>query len=179
MSRPLPKDHDLRRQTTDILALRALTIEMTEPALAWGWAMVDGEKYSDGIWALTALQPPYYWSEINDLVAKIAREQGLATPETQDEATQWLAYGHLQDILAAGGEDFYALKLVSRLWFDHETPDLHIFYKLKHAIREVEANGTQGHVEGLTQENWREVLCDIARGWIADHPHPDPFHEDA
>ena len=60
---------DLRRQTTDILALHALTIEMATPAVAWGWAMVDGERYSDGIWALTALTPPYHWSEVSDLVA--------------------------------------------------------------------------------------------------------------
>lgn len=167
--------HDLRRQTADILALKFLTIEMAEPAMQWGWAMVDGERYSDGIWALTALTPPYHWSEILDLVGKIAREQHLVEPQSQDEATQWLAYGHLEDILAAGGEDFYALKLVSRLWFDHETPDLHIFYKLKHAIREAEANDTQGHVEGLTRDNWKQLLCDTARDWLAAHPRPEPF----
>jgi len=169
---------DLRRQTADILALRHLTIEMAEPAMAWGWAMVDGERYSDGIWALTALKPPYFWSEISDLVGQIAREQGLATPASQDEATQWLAYGHLEDVLASGGTDFQSLKLVSRLWFDHETPDLHIFYQLKHAIREVEAEGAQLHVEGLTAENWQAMLCDIARDWLAAHARPDPFGED-
>ena len=168
---------DLRRQTADILALHALTIEMAEPAVAWGWAMVDGERYSDGIWALTALQPPFYWSEISDLVRQIAREQDLVTPESQDEATQWLAYGHIEDVLASGGADFHSLKLVSRLWFDHETPDLHIFYKLKHAIREVEANGTQGHIEGLTAENWKTVLLKTCREWLAAHPRPDPFGE--
>ncbi len=167
--------HDLRRQTADILALQHLTIEMAEPAMEWGWAMVDGEHFSDGIWALTALQPPYYWSEISDLVRQIAREQGLVTPQSQDEATQWLAYGHLEDVVASGGEDFYSLKLVSRLWFDHETPDLLVFNTLKHAIREVEANGTQGHIEGLTQENWKTMLCDIARAWLAAHERPDPF----
>ena len=82
--------NDLRRKTTDILALHALTIEMAEPAVAWGWAMVDGERYSDGIWALTALTPPYHWSEISDLVGQIAREQGLHGPSTQDEATHRL-----------------------------------------------------------------------------------------
>ncbi len=169
---------DLRRQTADILALHALTIEMAVPAVAWGWAMVDGERYSDGIWALTALTPPYHWSEVSDLVAQIAREQGLVVPGTQDEATEWLAYGHLEDILASGGEDFYALKLVSRLWFDHETPDLHIFYKLKHAIREVEATGAQGHVEGLTRDNWKVVLLRICRDWLDAHNRPDPFGED-
>jgi len=169
---------DLRRQTADILALHHLTIEMAEPAVAWAWAMVDGERYSDGIWALTALQPPFYWSEISDLVAQIAREQGLRAPRSQDEATEWLAYGHLSDVLASGGEDFHSLKLVSRLWFDHETPSLRIFYQLKHAIREVEANGTQGHVEGLTADNWKTVLCDTARAWLASHPRPDPFGDD-
>lgn len=167
--------HDLRRQTADILALRFLTIEMSQPAMDWGWAMVDGERFSDGVWALTALTPPYHWSEINDLVGKIAREQGLTGPQSQDEATGWLAYGHLEDILAAGGEDFYALKLVSRLWFDHETDDLHIFYQLKHAIREVEANGEQGHVPGLTRGNWKTVLCDTCRDWLASHDRPEPF----
>ncbi|OIP83640.1 MAG: hypothetical protein AUK37_06960 [Rhodobacterales bacterium CG2_30_65_12] len=167
--------HDLRRQTADILALKYLTIEMAEPAMAWGWALVDGEKYSDGIWALTALQPPYYWSEIVDLVSQIAREQGLAEPQSQDEATAWLAYGHLDDIVASGGEDFHALKLVSRLWFDHETPSLLVFNTLKHAIREVEASGTQGHMEGLTQDNWKTMLVDTCRSWLAAHTRPDPF----
>ena len=167
--------HDLRRQTADILALKYLTIEMAEPAMAWGWALVDGEKYSDGIWALTALQPPYYWSEIVDLVSQIAREQGLAEPQSQDEATAWLAYGHLDDIVASGGEDFHALKLVSRLWFDHETPSLLVFNTLKHAIREVEASGTQGHLEGLTQDNWKTMLVDTCRSWLAAHTRPDPF----
>ena len=168
---------DLRRQTADILALNALTIEMAEPAVAWGWAMVDGERYSDGIWALTALTPPYHWSEISDLVGQIAREQRLHTPSTQDEATRRLAWGHLEDIIAANGEDFASLKLVSRLWFDHETPDLHIFYTLKHAIREVEATGTQGHVEGLNRANWKAELVAACQGWLADHPRPDPFGE--
>lgn len=167
--------HDLRRKTADILALKYLTIEMAEPAMEWGWAMVDGEKYSDGIWALTALQPPYFWSEIVDLVSQIAREQGLAEPQSQDEATEWLADGHIEDIVASGGEDFYSLKLVSRLWFDHETPSLLIFNQLKHAIREVEANGTQGHVEGLTADNWKTRLVDICRDWLAAHERPDPF----
>lgn len=166
---------DLRRQTADVLALHALTIEMAEPALAWGWAMVDAERYSDGIWALTALTPPYHWSEVSDLVAQIAREQGLRRPESQDEATHWLAWGHLEDIVAAGGEDFASLKLVSRLWFDHETPDLHVFYRLKHAIREVEATGVQGHVDGLTRDNWRSVLIAACTDWLARHPRPDPF----
>ena len=169
---------DLRRQTTDILALHALTIEMAEPAVAWGWAMVDGERFSDGIWALTALTPPYHWSEISDLVGQIAREQGLHGPSSQDEATRWLAWGHLEDIIASNGEDFASLKLVSRLWFDHETPDLHIFYQLKHAIREVEATGAQGHVEGLTKANWREVLVTRCADWLAGHSRPDPFGED-
>lgn len=169
---------DLRRKTADVLALRALTIEMAEQAVAWGWAMVDGEKYSDGIWALTALQPPYYWSEIVDLVGQIAREQGLAEPRDQDEATIWLAYGHVEDIVASEGEDFQSLKLVSRLWFDHETPDLLIFYQLKHAIREVEADGVQGHVEGLTGENWKAMLVEICKTWLAGHRRPDPFDED-
>jgi len=168
---------DLRRQTTDILALHALTIEMAEPAVAWGWAMVDNERFSDGIWALTALTPPFHWSEISDLVAQIAREQGLVAPRSEGEATRWLAWGHLEDIVAAEGEDFTALKLVSRLWFDHETPDLHIFYKLKHAIREVEAVGEQGHVDGVTRENWRKVLTRSCRAWLADHRRPDPFGE--
>lgn len=167
--------HDLTRQTADILALKYLTIEMAPQAVAWGWAMVDGEKYSDGIWALTALQPPYFWSEIVDLVSQIAREQGLREPKSQDEATIWLAHGHVGDILASGGEDFHALKLTSRLWFDHETPELRIFYDLKHAIREVEAQGTQGHVEGLTAANWKAKLCEICASWLAAHPAPDPF----
>ncbi|GKY88365.1 hypothetical protein [Sinisalibacter aestuarii] len=170
--------HDLRRKTADILALRALTIEMAEQAVAWGWSMVDGERYSDGIWALTALQPPFYWSQIVDLVGQIAREQGLASPGSQDEATEWLAYGHVEDIVASGGEDFHSLKLVSRLWFDHETPSLLIFYQLKHAIREVEASGEQGHVEGLTPDNWKTMLVDICKDWLADHKRPDPFGED-
>lgn len=169
---------DLRRQTTDILALKALTIEMAEPAMAWGWAMVDAERYSDGIWALTALTPPYHWSEMVDLVGRIVREQGLQEPTSQDEATTWLAWGHIEDIIASGGEDFASLKLVSRLWFDHETPDLLIFYQLKHAIREVEANGIQGHVEGLTQANWKAMLVDTCTGWLAAHSHPDPLGED-
>jgi len=168
---------DLRRQTTDILALHALTIEMAVPAVAWGWAMVDGERYSDGIWALTALTPPFHWSEISDLVAQIVREQGLVAPRSQGEATRWLARGHLEDIVASGGADFGALKLVSRLWFDHETPDLHIFYKLKHAVREVEATGAQGHVEGLTRETWKAVLVETCAGWLAGHDRPDPFGE--
>ena len=168
---------DLRRQTTDILALQALTIEMAAPAVAWGWAMVDGERYSDGIWALTALTPPYHWSEVSDLVAQIAREQGLVAPASHDEATRWLVWGHVEDIIAAEGEDFTSLKLVSRLWFDHETPDLHIFYKLKHAIREVEATGAQGHVDGLTAANWKEVLLGTCRDWLAEHHRPDPFGE--
>ena len=168
---------DLRRKTADILALKALTIEMADQAVAWGWAMVDGERFSDGIWALTALQPPYYWSEISDLVGQIAREQRLRVPTSQDEATEWLAHGHVSDILASGGEDFASLKLVSRLWFDHETPSLLGFYQLKHAIREVEAEGTQGHVEGLTGENWTAMLCDTCRDWLAAHPRPDPFGE--
>lgn len=166
---------DLRRQTADILALNALTIEMAAPAVAWGWAMVDGEHYSDGIWALTALTPPYHWSEISDLVSQIAREQGLVAPRTQDEATRWLAWGHLEDIVAANGDDFASLKLVSRLWFDHETPDLHPFYALKHAIREVEAEGTQGHVTGLTRENWRAMLVETCKDWLSSHTRPDPF----
>ena len=168
---------DLRRQTTDILALQALTIEMAEQAVAWGWSMVDGERFSDGIWALTGLTPPYHWSEVSDLVGKIAREQGLVAPGNQDAAARWLAHGHLTDIVASGGEDFASLKLVSRLWFDHETPDLHVFYRLKHAIREVEANGTQGHVEGLTADNWKAMLVDVCEAWLADHPRPDPFAE--
>ncbi|MEZ5769644.1 MAG: hypothetical protein R3D80_19830 [Paracoccaceae bacterium] len=110
-------------------------------------------------------------------MAQIAREQGLVVPGSQDEATRWLAWGHLEDIIAAEGEDFTSLKLVSRLWFDHETPDLHIFYKLKHAIREVEATGEQGHVDGLTQENWKEVLIRTCRDWLAAHDRPDPFGE--
>jgi len=166
---------DLRRQTADILALNALTIEMAEPAVAWGWAMVDAERYSDGIWALTALTPPFHWSEISDLVARIVREQGLAAPTTQDEATRWLAWGHLEDIVAAEGADFTSLKRVSRLWFDHETPDLHVFYQLKHAIREVEATGRQGHVEGLTRENWKTLLVETCENWLAHHARPDPF----
>ena len=169
---------DLRRQTTDILALNALTIEMAAPAVAWGWAMVDNERYSDGIWALTALTPPFHWSEIADLVAQIVREQGLVAPRSQDEATRWLAWGHLEDIVASGGEDFAALKLVSRLWFDHETADLHIFYQLKHAIREVEATGAQGHVAGLTRDNRRSVLVQTCTDWLARHDRPDPFGED-
>ncbi len=169
---------DLRRKTADILALHALTIEMAEPAVAWGWAMVDGERYSDGIWALTALAPPYHWSEISDLVGQIAREQGLRTPSTQDEATRWLAWGHLEDIIASNGEDFASLKLVSRLWFDHETPDLRIFYQLKHAIRDVEATGRQGHVEGITQANWKPMLVAFCKDWRARHERPDPFGED-
>ena len=169
---------DLRRQTADILALKFLTIEMAEPAMAWGWAMVDGARYSDGIWALTALTPPYHWSEMVDLVGQIVREQGLTEPTSQDEATEWLARGHLEDIVASGGEDFQSLKLVSRLWFDHATPDLHIFYQLKHAIREVEATGTQGHVEGLTAGNWKPTLVDICADWLAAHQRPDPFGED-
>jgi hypothetical protein len=169
---------DLRRKTADILALKYLTIEMAEPAMDWGWAMVDGEKYSDGIWALTALTPPYHWSEMVDLVSQIVREQGLSEPQSQDEATEWLAYGHIEDIIASGGEDFYSLKLVSRLWFDHETPSLLVFYQLKHAIREVEANGTQGHVEGLTRENWKTKLIEICQDWLATHKRPDPFGED-
>ena len=170
--------HDLRRKTADILALKALTIEMADPAIAWGWAMVDGERYSDGIWALTALTPPYHWSEMVDLVDQIVREQGLAEPRNQDEATRWLAFGHVEDIVAAGGEDFTSLKLVSRLWFDHETEDLRIFYDLKHAIREVEANGVQGHVAGLTRENWKARLVEICSDWLAAHDRPDPFGED-
>ena len=170
--------NDLRRQTADILALKYLTIEMADPAMAWGWAMVDGGKYSDGIWALTALTPPYHWSELVDLVNQIAHEQGLHEPEAQDEATEWLAYGHLEDVVTSGGEDFHSLKLVSRLWFDHETPSLLIFNTFKHAIREVEAAGTQGHVEGLTQENWKAMLVDISKGWLAQHKRPDPFGED-
>ena len=166
---------DLRRTTADILALRALTLEMGQAAIDWGWAMIDGEKFSDGVFALTGLQPPYYWSEINDLVDQIAREQGLRVPGGQDEATLWLAHGHLEDVLASGGEDFYALKLVSRLWFDHETPDLLEFYTLKHAIRGAEANGVQGHVPGLTAGNWKAVLCDRVRAWLATHPAPEPF----
>ncbi len=169
---------DLRRQTADILALHALTIEMAAPAVAWGWAMVDGERYSDGIWALTALTPPFHWSEISDLVAQIVREQGLVAPRSQGEATRWLAWGHLEDIIASGGDDFASLKLVSRLWFDHETPDLHIFYSLKHAVREVEATGEQGHVDGVTRENWKAVLVETCAGWLAAHPRPDPFAED-
>jgi len=169
--------HDLRRKTTDILALHALTIEMAAPAVAWAWAMVDGEHFSDGIWALTALTPPYHWSEIADLVARIAREQGLERPRSQDEATRWLAWGHLEDITASQGEDFASLKLVSRLWFDHETPDLRIFYRLKHAIREVEATGAQGHVEGLTEANWRPILVKACADWLSGHQRPDPFGE--
>ncbi len=169
---------DLRRQTAEILALHALTIEMAAPAVAWGWAMVDHERYSDGIWALTALTPPYHWSEISDLVDRIAREQGFVTPHTQGEATRWLARGHLEDIIAAEGADFTSLKLVSRLWFDHETPDLHIFYRLKHAIREVEATGAQGHVAGLTAGNWQAMLVGTCRDWLGRHPRPDPFGED-
>ena len=64
------------------------------------------------------------------------------------------------------------------LFSPDETPDLHVFYRLKHAIREVEAAGSQGHVPGLTQENWKTVLCDICRDWLKSHPRPEPFAND-
>ncbi|PID36727.1 MAG: hypothetical protein CR993_03620 [Rhodobacterales bacterium] len=166
---------NLTCQTRDLLALRALTLECAKEAVAWGWALIDAEHYPDGAFALTALSAPYHWSEINALVDQTTRELGLLTPADQAEATRWLAHGHLSDIVASGGEDFASLKLVSRLWFDHETPDLHIFYQLKHAIREVEAAGEQAHVAGLTRANRREMLVAEAERWLAAHPVPDPF----
>lgn len=166
----------LSRETAEILAKRRLNFEMSEPAIAWGWALIDTVidtgADSDALYALTALTPPVHWADLNALVDQVARDLDLPQPEDEAAATRWLAHGHLVDIVAAGGDDFTALKKVSRLWFDHNTPDLEVFYRLKHAIREVEVSGQQGHVPGLTQSNWREVLTAAAQGWLARHPLP-------
>lgn len=165
----------LSRKTADVLALRALNLDMAEQAIAWGWALLDAEIMSDGVFALTALRPPVHWGDANDLVDQITVELSLAQPADEAQATRWLAHGHLSGILAAGGDDFDALKRVSRLYFDHDTPDLYPFYLLKHAIREVERDGFQHHWQGLTQQNWREILCDTIRHWQSRNPAPAPF----
>ncbi|UWP94655.1 hypothetical protein K3X48_10555 [Aliiroseovarius crassostreae] len=162
----------LVRRTAEVLAKRQLNFEMSTEGLDWGWAMIDAEAESDALYALTALTPPLHWGELNRLIDQIARDLELPQPRNDQDATRWLAHGHLSDIALANGDDFAALKKVSRLWFDQETPDLAPFYRLKHAIREVETTGQQGHVPGLTQENWKEQLADAAQKWLTRHPLP-------
>lgn len=162
----------LKRQTIEVLAHRGLNLQMARQAIAWGWALIDEGLTSDAVFVLTAQTPEVHWGELNSLVDRVAAELSLARPADEATATRWLAALHLRDILAAGGDDFTALKKVSRLWFDHQTPDLHRFYRLKHAIREVETSGTQGHWPGLTRDNWRTILSDEAARWLAAYPLP-------
>ncbi|WP_424942258.1 hypothetical protein [Aliiroseovarius crassostreae] len=160
------------RQTAEILAKRVLNFEMSTEAIPWGWALMDARRESDALYALTALTPPVHWAELNGLIDQIARDFAWPLPEGEAAATRWLAHGHLSDVVATNGDDFSALKKVSRLWFDHETPDLEVFYRLKHAIREVELTGQQRHVPGLTRENWSERLTAAAQDWLTSHPLP-------
>ena len=97
----------------------------------------------------------------------------------QSDAIYVLAALHVAEILAAKGDDFAALKRLSRLWFDHEVDALKGFYLLKHAIRDVERHGTQPHWSGLTQDNWRGLLCDHCLAWQKNHPHPNSFTSSA
>ncbi len=130
---------------------------------------------SGALYTLSSLPSPAHWGELSDLIRDVARDLHLFLPGDPATATRWLAWVHLSDVLAAGGDDFDALKKVSRLWFDHETPDLHRFYLFKHAIREVMRDGQQAHVPGLTRESWRDDLVLAITDWKKETRAPDLF----
>lgn len=166
---------DLARDTRDLMALRALNMEMGARAVDWAWALIGADRGGDGLFGLAGQTAPFQWPEINRDFDAATRQMGLTGPADTPTAVRWLAHGHLSDLVANGPDDFRSLKLVSRLWFDHKLPDLERFYLLKHAIREVEATGTQRIWDGLTRDTWRGIVIDLARGWLKTHLVPDPL----
>lgn len=166
---------DLARETRDLLALRVLNMDLADRAIAWAWALIEADRGTDGVFGLAGQVAPFQWSEVNRDFDAAVRDMGLTGPGNMATAVRWLAHGHLSDLVANGPDDFRSLKLVSRLWFDHKIDDLERFYLLKHAVRDVEASGTQRTWDGLTRDNWRGIVMDQARGWLKTHPVPDPL----
>lgn len=176
------------RATLLLLGRWALNFDVDGTAQDWAnaillWAAgveADGQHHnvaaraieSGALYTLADLPSPAHWGEISDLIRDAARDLRLPTPDNQDNATRWLARVHLEDILAAKGDDFDALKKVSRLWFDHQTPDLHQFYLFKHAIRDVMRDGQQPHIPGLTRDSWRDDLVVAIHKWMDEVPAP-------
>lgn len=163
-----------------------LAQDWADQILSWGSAAVADANAphhdiavqaidSGALYALSSLPSPAHWGELSDLIQDAARDLRLHTPGTSAIATRWLAWVHLNEILTADGDDFDALKKVSRLWFDHETPDLHRFYLFKHAIRDVMRDGQQSHISGLTHKSWRSELVVAISHWMKETPAPDLF----
>lgn len=166
---------ELTRETRDLLALRRLNMEMGARAVDWAWALIAADRGVDGLFGLAGQVAPFQWPEINSDFDAAARDLALTGPTDDATAVRWLAHGHLSDLLANGPGDFQSLKLVSRLWFDHGLDDLHPFYLLKHAVRDVEETGTQRTWDGLRRDNWHGIVLDQARAWLAAHSVPDPL----
>ncbi|MCK0172027.1 hypothetical protein MWU53_13245 [Aliiroseovarius sp. S1123] len=172
-----------------LLGRWALNFDVDGPAqdwaddvLSWAAGVEAGDPHqevaaraieSGALYTLADLPSPAHWGELSDLIRDAVRNLCLSTPDTPDSATRWLARMHLGDILAARGDDFDALKKVSRLWFDHETPDLHQFYLFKHAIRDVTRDGQQAHIPGLTRDSWQGDLVAAINEWMEQTPAPD------
>ncbi|MCK0126543.1 hypothetical protein MWU76_19285 [Gelidibacter sp. F2691] len=169
----------LRLATVELLARAGLGLELDGRVQVWADQvmdqMSDWPRQSDAIYVLEALPSPVHWGEVDQLLAQATTDLKLQRPKDEAESAIWLAGLHVAEILAAKGDDFTALKKLSRLWFDHEVDALKGFYLLKHAIRDVERHGTQPHWPGLTQENWRDLLCEHCVAWQKDHPSHNPF----
>lgn len=156
--------------------------DWADQVLSWAAEIEAGDSHqevaaraieSGALYTLASLPSPAHWGELSDLIRDAARDLQLSTPNGPDSATRWLARVHLGDILAAGGDDFDALKKVSRLWFDHKSPDLHQFYLFKHAIRDVMQDGQQAHIPGLTRDSWQGDLIVAIDDWMEQTPAPD------
>ncbi|NDW53949.1 hypothetical protein [Aliiroseovarius sp. PrR006] len=176
------------RATLLLLGRWALNFDVDGPAQAWAddvlsWAagIEADDQHQDvatraiesgALYTLADLPSPAHWGEISDLIRDAVRDVHLSTPDSPDSATRWLARVHLMDILAAEGDGFDALKKVSRLWFDHGTPDLHQFYLFKHAIRDVMRDGKQTHIPGLTRDSWQGDLIAAINEWMEQTQAP-------
>ena len=183
MTSDLHVSETLQLRTVELLARAGLGLDLDGRVQVWADhvmdQMSDWPRQSDAIYVLAALPSPVHWSEVEKLLSQAAAELKMLRPKGEAESAIWLAGLHVAEILAAKGDDFAALKRLSRLWFDHEVDALKGFYLLKHAIRDVERHGTQPHWSGLTQDNWRGLLCDHCLAWQRNHPHPNPFTSSA
>ena len=160
--------------------------DWADQVLSWAATVEAGAPFQDvaaraiesgALYTLSSLPSPAHWGELSDLIREAVRDLHLSTPDTPDSAARWLARVHLGDVLAAEGDDFDALKKVSRLWFDHGTPDLHQFYLFKHAIRDVMRDGQQSHIPGLTRGSWQGDLVQTITRWMQETQAPNQISD--
>ncbi len=161
--------HEFDLLSNEIAAAKYFKQSFNDSVVEWAVFLME-QGYTDPcLCELAGQTAPFHWSEIDPLIAECLVAAKIDLPLTDQAAAKNLFYRRVEALVASQGTDLTILRGLQEFVFADEKwrASLQDFYLLGYAVEEELAFGEQHYWDGLTTENWSQVVLEASMEWLA------------